>query len=143
MGIMARLAENNVAAIVKTTKHVTISVEYVLMVVKTVTLEINVTYHATKGIMVQTVLYYAPPPVKHVDTQMVIVPLAKEHIMAISVHWSVFQTVKLTHVNKRIVCAHVLKVGWGTIAQKNVFSPMGKIAVRNVVKTVSIKHVME
>lgn len=38
--------------------------------------------------------------------------------MAINVHWSVFQTVKLTHVKKQIVCAHVLKVGWGTIAQK-------------------------
>lgn len=32
--------------------------------------------------MVQTVLYYAPPPVKHVDTQMVIVPVSIHYYIA-------------------------------------------------------------
>lgn len=38
--------------------------------------------------------------------------------MAEIVHWSVFQTVKLTCVNKQIACVLVLQVGWETIAQK-------------------------
>lgn len=38
--------------------------------------------------------------------------------MAEIVHWFVFLTVNLTHVDKQIAYVHVLQVGWVTIAQK-------------------------
>lgn len=40
--------------------------------------------------------------------------------MAEIVHWFVFLTVNLTRVNKQIDCVHVMQVGWGITAQKNV-----------------------
>lgn len=75
---------------------------------------------------------------------MAIVPLAKKDIIAEIVHWFVFLTVSLTRVNTQIDCVHVMQVGWGTIAQKNVYSRfLGKIAIGVVVKIASIKHVIE
>lgn len=59
---------------------------------------------------------------------MAIVPLAKKDIMAEIVHWFVFLTVNLARVNKQINYVHVMQVGWGTIAPKNVFRRMGRIA---------------
>lgn len=47
----------------------TMSVESVLMVVRTDILEYAVTYLAETGITADTVLMFVPLPVRHVDTQ--------------------------------------------------------------------------